>query len=150
MSYVKAYVKSCDSDFKTWIYGKLEILIDRTDLTERYYVVTNTDSYLVDKGDICKLTPIKSSDVTNNEVFHNDIIQIDFQDAKPEMFVVRYGDGDIFLDDDKIKLYGLMLTDFNKNNYLFSEKIINHPECITVVGNILENNMNDFLLKGEN
>lgn len=127
-----------------WIYGDVEKIIKNKEV--QLFMVTNTDKFEINENQICKSTVLK--DRNNNIIYDNDIINVTFEEGTSAMFIVQYNKDIIKLDGSSVYIDGLILFDFKHKPYLISESLLKNPEAIEYVGNVIENNMQDFIKKG--
>ena len=135
----KAYNINDDS----WIFGELEIIVNPKDLSKKYFIVNEDVKYETDLKNICEITSLTAG-INKKPIYDKDMINIRFDDNNDTIFIVKRGNGKIHLNTEDAIIEGVMLQDFNKNNYLFSDNLLNNSEAITIVGNILENHLNDL------
>lgn len=127
-----------------WIYGNVEKIIKNKEV--QLFMVTDTDKFEINENQICKSTVLK--DRNNNSIYDNDIINVTFEEGTSAMFIVQYNKDIIELDGSSVYIDGLILFDFKHKPYLISESLLKNPEAIEYVGNVIENNMQDFIKKG--
>ena len=127
----------------SWIFGELEIIVNEKDLSKKYFIVNENGKYESSLNNICEITLLRAG-ATQEPIYDKDIINIKFNDDTFAIFIVKRGNGKIQLNIEDAIIEGIMLHDFDKKDYLFSDNLLNNSEAITVVGNVLENHLNDF------
>lgn len=94
---------------------------------------------------VCKPTGIM--DNKNQQLYTGDIVDLIYNDNESITLIVLYYKGSIKLSDCEIYLNGISFCDLHFNHHLIGNTIVNSSCNIIKIGNIFENNMNEFIDK---
>lgn len=112
------------------------------DKTSNNFIIIDVfdNKYIASEDNICKETKIKTANDTY--AYTNDILNILTEEASLQ-FILKEYNGIINIDNVDIYVENcLVLIDFNGKPWFISNTLLSNPECISIIGNALENNIN--------